>query len=189
MQNLKDINISNNHIQSLENIVFPPSIERVDLSFNQLAFIHPSQFSVAENIKYLGLTNNLICYLDEEMFLNQMHSLEEFHLSYNQLQELPNSIGALSSVQLLNLSSNRLWNIPVSLGYLINVKSLYLNANLIQSLPRSIGNLHSLELFDASCKLKKTKKFCVYNFNYIDYIRYFFKISLQKYLINIFSNL
>lgn len=152
LKNLKEINLSNNQLSSLENVVFPCHSKRIDLSYNQLSFVHPSQFSVCDEIQYLCLSNNQICYLDEEMFLQQMHSLEEFHLSGNQLQELPYSIGALLSIQLLNVSGNRLWNIPVSLGYLIHLKSLYLNSNCIQLLPRSIGNLSSLELFDISCK-------------------------------------
>jgi Leucine-rich repeat (LRR) protein len=152
LDNLKELYVCNNQIEALHHIVFPPNLQHLDLGDNALSFVHPSQFSVCSELKFLRLSANRICFLDEEMFLNQLHSLEVLHLAGNNIREIPFSIGALPRLHILNLGSNSMTELPVSFGHLVELRSLYLCSNYLLYLPRSIGNLRALEYIDVSCE-------------------------------------
>ena len=62
-------------------------------------------------------------------------------LRFNQLKQLPETLGNLSSLKILDLSYNRIKRIPYSIGNLNNLRNLNLKANKILFLPESIGNL------------------------------------------------
>jgi hypothetical protein len=78
--------------------------------------------------------------------VGQMHTiLVELDLSYNQLTELPDSIGNLSNLQVLSLHLNKLTGLPNTIGNLINLQVLKLGRNKLAGLPDSIGNLVNLQ--------------------------------------------
>lgn len=78
-------------------------------------------------------------------------NLEYLNLGYNELENLPDSIGNLSNLQYLNLAYNQLSSLPTSIGNLINLKNIELSNNqFLTSLPESIGNLSALEYFTSS---------------------------------------
>lgn len=153
LENLKELCAYNNKISNLNGVVFPPRLERLDLGKNELTYISTFQFAYLENLQYLQLSNNRICFVEEDVFLKHLHTLTELHLASNDLQQLPYSIGTLVNLKLLNLSGNQLNIIPDSIGFLTSLLSLYLNSNRLCSLPRSIGNLKSLEYLDLSYNL------------------------------------
>lgn len=70
--------------------------------------------------------------------------LEKLYLSYNQISEIPESIGSFSKLEYLNLSNNRLSTLPDSIGTLQNLHMLFLNHNRLSSLPGSLGDLQNL---------------------------------------------
>ena len=151
LSSLKELHVFNNRINTLKDIVFPPRLEVLELGNNQLTFVSAFQFSYIESLLHLGLSNNRICFVDEEVFLENLHSLTQLHLASNDLQALPFSIGALKNLQMLTISQNQLTELPNSIGHLTSLITLYLNSNNLYAIPRSIGNLKSLELLDLSC--------------------------------------
>lgn len=66
------------------------------------------------------------------------------NLSLRQIEELPESIGELTSLTFLSLGNNRLTVLPESIGELTNLTSLNLGRNRLTVLPESIGQLTSL---------------------------------------------
>ena len=79
-----------------------------------------------------------------------LSSLQSLDLSGTQIQELPESIGNLSSLQGLNLSGTQIQELPESIGNLSRLQSLDLSGTQIQELPESIGNLSRLQSLDLS---------------------------------------
>ncbi|MFX0065985.1 MAG: leucine-rich repeat domain-containing protein [Candidatus Hermodarchaeota archaeon] len=77
--------------------------------------------------------------------IGQLQSLEYLELDFNCLQTLPDSIGQLHNLRILSVHSNNLQSLPNSIGQLHNLKRLYLNTNQLKSLPSDIGQLKSLE--------------------------------------------
>ena len=59
----------------------------------------------------------------------------------NLLTRLPDSIGALSSLQALSAVGNQLTALPDSIGSLQSLTSLELAGNNLTELPESVGNL------------------------------------------------
>jgi Leucine-rich repeat (LRR) protein len=70
--------------------------------------------------------------------------LTDLKFTYNQLRNLPESIGNLVNLTVLNLSSNCLQNLPDSFCNLVNLTTLNLSCNQLQNLPDSFGNLVNL---------------------------------------------
>ena len=66
----------------------------------------------------------------------------------DELENLPEALGNLSSLTELDLRNNKLMALPESLGGLSNLVYLDLRANPLTMLPASIGNLPRLEKLD-----------------------------------------
>ncbi|MEO6830915.1 MAG: leucine-rich repeat domain-containing protein, partial [Chitinophagaceae bacterium] len=62
--------------------------------------------------------------------------------------EVPNSICALSKLELLDLSNNSLQALPNCIGQLKKLKFLYLARNSFSRLPESLGNLTAMQELD-----------------------------------------
>ncbi|MFX1258493.1 MAG: leucine-rich repeat domain-containing protein [Promethearchaeota archaeon] len=77
--------------------------------------------------------------------------VKEIYISYSGITKLPESIGALSSLEILHIKGTLAFNgvletLPETIGKLKNLKVLDLEYNpSLTSLPDSIGNLKSLE--------------------------------------------
>lgn len=80
-------------------------------------------------------------------------------LSYNEIEELPENIGALTYLTHLNLSFNRLKKLPDSIGNLPNLIRFDVHHNFLTQLPSTIERLSKLERFDCSYNcLKEVSK-------------------------------
>ena len=89
---------------------------------------------------------------DLEKLTGRLHEIktEDGHIivldiSFSLLEELPESIGNLSNLQLLNISDNHLKELPESIGNLSKLEVLYISNNQLKELPESIGNLSNLQ--------------------------------------------
>lgn len=69
---------------------------------------------------------------------------------YNFLQQLPNSIEKLKSLEKLNCSGCQLKQLPEALGNLAQLRKLDCNSNLIQQLSNTLSNLIVLEKLNCS---------------------------------------
>ena len=67
-----------------------------------------------------------------------LYNLQELHLSYNQIKEIPKEIGNLTNLEELNLYNNQIKEIPKEIGNLINLRELVLASNQIKEIPKEI---------------------------------------------------
>lgn len=142
-----------------EQLRFPATLETLDLSRNLLTSAHPVHFRSVHALLSLHLSGNQMTYLDEELFeptpmgmgrSQWFAELEDFHVSDNQIQHLPQSIGALTKLTTLNIARNAIRTLPNSIEALHNLKNLYACGNQLTELPQHFGRMFSLLYADLS---------------------------------------
>jgi len=94
------------------------------------------------HIVALGLKNQGLEELPDS--IGNLNSIEIIDLTGNQLKSLPESFGKLGNLKYLALSHNKLTGLPESIGNLHSLTNMYLEYNMISSLPESIGKLEKL---------------------------------------------
>ncbi|CAH8591462.1 unnamed protein product [Schistosoma rodhaini] len=169
-EKLTELNIEGNHITQLpENLLchlkdslsvvlshndfnsFPigdktqyKNVKHFRLDYNRLELFEAVQLSENTQLTTLNLCNNNIIALDFTGIETLKH-LVELDLSYNQIGQLPDSIGELVSLEVLDLTSNRLEGLPNRIGELVRLVQLELESNQITSIPLNIGQLCQLQ--------------------------------------------
>ena len=168
---LVEIAFSHKELTSIlpENIGDLDKLEILRLTDNHLIGDIPDNFTNLTNLKILKLnSNNLGCHeydVGNEICLVQcddteecsgnlpeeigaLSSLDTLWLSYNNLTgDIPESITQLGQLTYLEFSSNNFTgSIPEDIGALSNLKYLYLNTNKLSGeIPQSIGSLTNMK--------------------------------------------
>lgn len=130
--NLKILSLSN----SLHNIditeINIPSLKTLDLSQNQIGFIHEQMFKNIPFLEDLILSENKLLKFPTLFYLNNLKTLS---LAYNLINEIKN-INQLSSLKILNLQGNQINNID-KMAFLkfTKLEFLDLSKNKLQLLP------------------------------------------------------
>ena len=119
-------------------------ITELDLSRMGLTQIPDDIFDGFTNLEKLNLGYNQLIELPES--IGNLTNLEELGLDKNQLTELPESIGNLTNLKWLWLPENQLTELPQSIGNLTNLTQLVVSFNELTELPEAIGNLTNLEI-------------------------------------------
>jgi len=110
-------------------------------------------FEFTKNILYVLIDHDLIKLKIIKSHLKKITSLnlaQRRLYNYLDKNELPDSIGELSSLTYLDLDENKLTTLPDSIGKLSSLKKLDLIDNELTTLPDSIGKLSSLTELDLS---------------------------------------
>uniref|UniRef100_A0A8C6NUH0 Protein scribble homolog n=1 Tax=Nothobranchius furzeri TaxID=105023 RepID=A0A8C6NUH0_NOTFU len=81
---------------------------------------------------------------------NSLANLVTLELRENLLKSLPTSLSFLVKLEQLDLGSNELELLPDTLGALPNLRELWLDRNQLSSLPPELGNLRRLVCLDVS---------------------------------------
>ncbi|CAD6187477.1 unnamed protein product [Caenorhabditis auriculariae] len=114
------------------------TIERLDLSANNLTAIHPTGLLGLEKLSQLSLDKNLFQNIPSEALAN-VPSLEDLSLGVNQIISVPQNSLPLPNLKSLSLEVNQIRHIPSdSFQSLPSLTYLYLGNNLLTSIDPSI---------------------------------------------------
>jgi Leucine-rich repeat (LRR) protein len=128
------------------------SFEQIDISDNDLEFIHPDFLSCIPNIRRINLSNNLLFKMSRENLylfeniLSGLKNLQHINLSHNQLTDIRIAIFKYNElVEEIDLSNNHLQQVHFSLTRQKRLRVLNLQGNKIKTLdPLSLNNLKDI---------------------------------------------
>lgn len=109
---LIDLNLSRNNYTTMRNLTGLKSIEKLDLSFNQIEDFNLTSFSNMPQLKELNLENSGLKIIDFGLFSQQQH-LNWLDISYNDLKEVNFNMLTVS-IAYLYIEGNALTNIDLS---------------------------------------------------------------------------
>uniref|UniRef100_A0A7E4ZYZ5 Glycosyltransferase family 92 protein n=1 Tax=Panagrellus redivivus TaxID=6233 RepID=A0A7E4ZYZ5_PANRE len=107
------------------------NLEKIDLSHNNITFIHNEAFIGLAKLKELVLSNNNLINVDRDMFGAFSSSLERLHLNGNKLEcVMAETFGRLPNLTLLSLADNTIKSIDFAVfAQLPQMHSIYLAGN------------------------------------------------------------
>jgi Leucine-rich repeat (LRR) protein len=145
LNSLKRLDLSQNSIEVLREKTFAIStLETVDLSFNHITQMESNVFENAVNLKTLNLSNNNISAVEGHR-LESLASLQILDLSHNQIVSVDAS-ALVKSLKWLSLSWNELEKVPQAVGALADLQVLELAGNSLKELGEAVKSLKLLEL-------------------------------------------
>lgn len=138
--NLVRLDMSGNMIEDLEPLRTLTKMKTLLLSSNLLVDITPLQY--LSNLEYLNLDNNKV--YDLTPLLQVVH-LKQLSLMQNNISNTI-LIGKLVELEVLDLSKNSIFEVT-GLDKLVKLKELYLNTNFISDIS-FVGSMINLEVLD-----------------------------------------
>nr|KJB12910.1 hypothetical protein B456_002G044500 [Gossypium raimondii] len=130
-------------------------VERVSFMMNMVSEIPPSLSPNCENLSTLLLQNNESLERISESFFQHMHSLSILDLSYTSIEQLPNSVSNLKTLNALVLRGCKELRYVPSLEKLKALRKLDLRGTGIEKVPKGLemlANLTYLNLCTESLK-------------------------------------
>jgi leucine-rich repeat protein SHOC2 len=121
-------------------------VYRLNLSDGQLRADQASALAAFSCLQWLNLGWNQLTQVPET--IGNLTQLVNLNLRNNRLTDLPASIGNLTQLQRFDLSLNQLTQVPETIGNLAQLQTLFLDSNELTELPASIGNLTQLQELD-----------------------------------------
>ncbi|XP_011297545.1 slit homolog 2 protein [Fopius arisanus] len=150
--NLRELDLSNNSIESLPTAAFSglARLQSLDLRSNAISFMADRAFESLSSLVVLKLTDNRLSSLPPELF-NDARNIKEIHLQNNSLNVLPPGLfNDLTQLLVLDLSMNELtteWVNAATFTGLIRLVVLDLSSNRISRLePAVFRDLYSLQI-------------------------------------------
>lgn len=116
-----------------------PNLEDMELIKNYIKILPLNFFQALTKLRYVSLDNNLIEYLPEDIFKNNLN-LEEIHLAENKIKYLPlKMFQSLTNLTYLWLSKNLIEDLPSDLFKSnLNLKRIRLDDNKIKIISTNI---------------------------------------------------
>ncbi len=141
LPNLKSFFLGYNHLTKIPSSIGGMSnLQTLDLNANCITRIEKSLASVP--LKRLSLASNLI--EDFPDVITELNTLEELRLFSNTIKELPSEISNLTNLKTLNLINNNLRSLPNTIKNLVNLERIGLAYNLFDDVPKILLELPSL---------------------------------------------
>jgi internalin A len=139
LMNIEKVDISYNPIASIppKKIEYP-KCKTLSVKGNKLQKF-PTAVSDVKTLEKLDLSENEISAIEDDAF-DELENLIELDLSYNELTYLPSSIGKLKRLKRLNLSGNKIGSLPKEFENLVALEALDLEGNPIGRVPVEIAS-------------------------------------------------
>ncbi|MHA2400863.1 MAG: leucine-rich repeat domain-containing protein [Promethearchaeota archaeon] len=145
--NLTSLEVLNLHGNQLDKISSSleglSALESLNVGLNDLKTF-PQWIEKLTSLKKLSLGGNKELH-DIRSWIEFLPSIKELNLYDNDINELPESLGAIDSLEVLILPNNHISILPASFQNLKSLKQLDLSWNNITNLPEWINSLESLE--------------------------------------------
>uniref|UniRef100_A0A8C3FGF8 Scribble planar cell polarity protein n=1 Tax=Chrysemys picta bellii TaxID=8478 RepID=A0A8C3FGF8_CHRPI len=146
---LVELDISRNDIPEIpESIKFCKSLEIADFSGNPLSRL-PEGFTQLRSLGHLALNDVSLQSLPMTL-TGELGSLVLISLSFSLPSMVCSSLSFLVKLEQLDLGGNDLEVLPDTLGALPNLRELWLDRNQLSALPPELGNLRRLVCLDVS---------------------------------------
>ncbi|PIA53385.1 hypothetical protein AQUCO_00900159v1 [Aquilegia coerulea] len=107
LMNLKQLDLSSNHIQGAIPSLLPPNATNIDLSCNDLNMSIPYTLTSMKHLRHLNFSHNALSGPIGNVFTG-LHNLKQMDLSFNNFTgDLPSSFGNLTNLTGLYLQNNK----------------------------------------------------------------------------------
>ncbi|KAL2301372.1 hypothetical protein Nmel_011943 [Mimus melanotis] len=130
----------------------PPGVQRINLGYNSLRKLSPTDFAGLEKLELLMLHSNEISTIPEKVF-RDLHSLQVLKMSYNKVRVLQQDVFyGLNSLVRLHMDHNHIEFVNPNVFYgLTSLRLVHLDGNLLQQLhPDTFVTLRYSEIFRIS---------------------------------------
>ncbi|XP_059711912.1 immunoglobulin superfamily member 10 isoform X1 [Haemorhous mexicanus] len=130
----------------------PPDVQRINLGYNSLRKLSPTDFAGLEKLELLMLHSNEISTIPEKVF-RDLHSLQVLKMSYNKVRVLQQDVFyGLNSLVRLHMDHNQIEFVNPNVFYgLTSLRLVHLDGNLLQQLhPDTFVTLRYSQIFRIS---------------------------------------
>ncbi|CAN8190319.1 unnamed protein product [Coccothraustes coccothraustes] len=130
----------------------PPDVQRINLGYNSLRKLSPTDFAGLEKLELLMLHSNEISTIPEKVF-SDLHSLQVLKMSYNKVRVLQQDVFyGLNSLVRLHMDHNQIEFVNPNVFYgLTSLRLVHLDGNLLQQLhPDTFVTLRYSQIFRIS---------------------------------------
>jgi hypothetical protein len=94
------------------------------LSLDKLSLCDVPKETICLYLSYLDLSRNNLTFLDNQLLLNNLNSLQALYLDFNSIFVLPAEIVFLKRLKVLSVNYNQLTELPTNLGQMESLKYL-----------------------------------------------------------------
>ncbi|NWU18125.1 IGS10 protein, partial [Cephalopterus ornatus] len=130
----------------------PPDVQRINLGYNSLRKLSPTDFAGLEKLELLMLHSNEISMIPERVF-SDLRSLQVLKMSYNKVRVLQQGVFyGLKSLVRLHMDHNQIEFVNPNVFYgLTSLRLVHLDGNLLQQLhPDTFVTFHYSQIFKIS---------------------------------------
>ncbi|NXU91448.1 IGS10 protein, partial [Xiphorhynchus elegans] len=130
----------------------PPDVQRINLGYNSLRKLNPTDFAGLEKLELLMLHSNEISMIPEKAF-SDLRSLQVLKMSYNKVRVLQQDVfHGLKSLVRLHMDHNHIEFVNPNVFYgLTSLRLVHLDGNLLHQLhPDTFVTLHYSQIFKIS---------------------------------------
>ncbi|XP_039245887.1 immunoglobulin superfamily member 10 [Pipra filicauda] len=130
----------------------PPDVQRINLGYNSLRKLSPTDFAGLEKLELLMLHSNEISVIPERVF-SDLRSLQVLKMSYNKVRVLQQGVFyGLKSLARLHMDHNQIEFVNPNVFYgLTSLRLVHLDGNLLQQLhPDTFVTFHYSQIFKIS---------------------------------------
>lgn len=136
LSKIEYIDLSYNRIKSINDIFRWPNLSRLRwlyLAGNQIQYIKPNAFSTLKSLKGLDLSDNKLTSIELDWYVGiktkTVPFLQYMNISYNYIDDLPNTFFTYLKYNILDVSNNHLTYAPIEMQDNIRIGTINIDGN------------------------------------------------------------